>query len=199
MFRPKVPCLEALNDEFVRTLPQFDFEWGDVWITGMSTDPRRLAEYREILRARATCLETGASVRDSVQMKNMTRYLAKLSEHTQGEQNEEWNPGYKHSGLGLDHTSWSNRDFQKIHNPTMNIFEFGELSWIESRIFNTLAIGSAPPPLRDDVISRLARIQASEQTSRPVLMDLLKPHSRAHRTGYSVVPVQWQSTHSQAR
>ena len=56
----------------------------------------------------------------------------------------------------------------------MNIFEFGELSWIEARIFNTLAIGAAPPPLRDDLISRLARIQASEQASRPVLDGLVK-------------------------
>jgi hypothetical protein len=83
---------EALTDEFVEALPEFEMEWGDVWITGMSTDPRRLADYREIVRARAACLETGACVRHSAELKNMSRYLAKPSEHTQGEQNEEWNP-----------------------------------------------------------------------------------------------------------
>ena len=34
----------------------------------------------------------------------------------QGEQNEEWNPGYRASGAGLDKTSWSNAEFRKMHN-----------------------------------------------------------------------------------
>ena len=57
-----------------------------------------------------------------------TRFLAKVSEHTQGEQNEEWNPGYRASGANLDETSWSNRDFEKVHNGGHNIFQFGEVS-----------------------------------------------------------------------
>jgi hypothetical protein len=44
----------ALGDAAVTSaLPEWEWEWGDVWITGMSTDPRRLADYREIVRARA--------------------------------------------------------------------------------------------------------------------------------------------------
>ena len=58
---------EALTDAAVDALPEFEFEWGDVWITGMSTDPRRLAVYREIVRARADCLDQGECVRDSVE------------------------------------------------------------------------------------------------------------------------------------
>ena len=37
-------------------------------------------------------------------------------ENCQGEQNEEWNPGYRASGAGLDKTSWSNAEFRKVHN-----------------------------------------------------------------------------------
>lgn len=178
---------EALTEEVVAALPQFEMEWGDVWITGMATDPRRLAEYREIVRARAACIEAGACARDSVALKNMSRYLAKPSEHTQGEQNEEWNPGYRLSGAGLDHTSWSNSDFAKVHNPKHNIFEFGELSWIEARIYNDLAIGAAPPPLRADLATRFAQTKASQAATRPALSGLVKASGLGPFCGSSAI------------
>ena len=180
---------EALSDSAVAALPEYTWEWGDVWITGMSTDPRRLSVYREIVRARAECLTSGVRtsqtssyrcVRGSAELKNMSRYLAKFSEHTQGEQNEKWNPGYRASGADLDTTSWSNADFAKVHNAQHNIFEFGELSWLEARIFNTLAIGAAPPPLRTEITSRLAAITASEAVAEPPVQGM---HKAASVTG----------------
>ena len=81
---------EALTPAVIATLPVYDFEWGDKWVTGMSTDPQRLRVYREIVRARSDCIASGACTRQDPQIRNMTRYLAKISEHTQGEQNEDW-------------------------------------------------------------------------------------------------------------
>jgi hypothetical protein len=54
----------------------------------MSTDPRRLAHYRLVARARAQCIATGrkACARTDPVMRNLTRFLAKISEHTQGVQ-----------------------------------------------------------------------------------------------------------------
>ena len=153
---------EALTPSVVAALPVYDFEWGDKWVTGMSTDPQRLRVYREIVRARADCIQSGACSRQDPSIRNMTRYLAKNSEHTQGEQNEQWNPGYRASGANLDSTSWSNADFAKVHNNKTNIFEFGELSWLEARIFNTLAIAAAPPALKSSIDARLRSIVEKE-------------------------------------
>ena len=60
---------------------------------GMQTDPWRIQVYREMLRLREECIEQGTCVRSSTAMLNMTRWLAKISEHTQGVQNEGWSPG----------------------------------------------------------------------------------------------------------
>ena len=81
---------EALTPAVTAALPVYDFECGDKWVTGMSTDPQRLRVYREVVRARADCIASGACSRLDPEIRNMTRYLAKISEHTQGEQNEQW-------------------------------------------------------------------------------------------------------------
>jgi hypothetical protein len=87
------------------------------------------------------------------------------------------NPGYRASGAELDTTSWSNADFAKVHNARKNIFEFGELSWIEARVFNALAIGAAPPALRADIDRRLAARAASEAVSAPPVKGLVRAAS----------------------
>lgn len=51
------------------------------------------------MRSRAACIQAGRPEckRHSPAMRNITRWLAKVSEHTQGAQNEQWTPGV--SGL----------------------------------------------------------------------------------------------------
>jgi hypothetical protein len=71
---------EALTPAVVAALPVYEFEWGDKWVTGMSTDPQRLRVYREVVRARADCIEAGACSRQDRSIRNMTKYLAKISE-----------------------------------------------------------------------------------------------------------------------
>jgi hypothetical protein len=165
---------EALTPEVVAALPVYEFEWGDKWVTGMSTDPQRLRVYREVVRARADCIQSGACSRQDPSIRNMTRYLAKISEHTQGEQNEEWNPGYRASGANLDTTHWSNADFAQVHNNHTNIFQFGELSWLEARIFNNLAIAAAPPALKASIDRRLEAIAEKEAVPAPPIAGLTK-------------------------
>lgn len=165
---------EALTPSVVAALPVYEWEWGDKWVTGMSTDPQRLRVYREVVRARADCIQSGACSRQDPAIRNMTRYLAKISEHTQGEQNEQWNPGYRASGAALDEKSWSNADFAKVHNNQTNIFEFGELSWLEARIFNTLAIAAAPPALKSSIDARLLAIHEKEAVAVAPVAGLTK-------------------------
>ncbi len=50
----------------------------------------------------------------------------------------------------------------QVHNSRTNIFQFGELSWLEARIFNSLAIAAAPPVLKTSIERRLGAIVAKE-------------------------------------
>lgn len=51
---------EALTPSVISALPVFDLDWGDQWLTGMSTDPYRLAAYRAVMRSRAACVSRPA-------------------------------------------------------------------------------------------------------------------------------------------
>jgi hypothetical protein len=44
-----------------------------------------------------------------------------------------------------DRAHWSREQFQSVHNAGHNQFQQGDLSWIEARAFNDLALRSLPP------------------------------------------------------
>lgn len=71
-----------------------------------------------------------------------------MSEHTQGAQGEQWTPGVsglpEHAHGGGDVTHWSNAQFQTVHSAKKNIWESGELTWLEARVFTELAVGAIP-------------------------------------------------------
>ena len=77
---------EALTAEVVSSLPRTSVDWGDQWITGVSTDNKRMAVFREMARARAECIRDAVPecAREHPVMRNFTRWLAKNVEHTQG-------------------------------------------------------------------------------------------------------------------
>ena len=77
----------------VAALPQYSSEWGDNWVQGVSNDPGRLATYRALARARAGCMASGACKLKDPVVRNFTRFAAKNSEHTQGEEGGAGQPG----------------------------------------------------------------------------------------------------------
>jgi hypothetical protein len=156
--------------------------------------------YREMLRARAECIEPSRSPADqylwdlsgrcdasSVALRNMTRWLSKISEHTQGVQSEGWSPGvpgcttpsggFQSPCTQVTNKHWSNTEFPKIHNDEQNLFVGADLSWIESRKFNDLALGALEAQAKTDpgaaaLLDALeARLPALRPT-RPSLKDL---------------------------
>lgn len=151
---------EALTSKVVNALPSTTLDWGDQWITGMSTDPFRLATYREMVRARRDCVNRGDCDPSSPSMRNFTRFIAKNVEHTQGVQNEEWSPGIAGplQDLNADRSHWSNEEFNKVHNADENKFFMGDWSWLENRVFNSLALSAlgANHTLTHDIRRRLA-------------------------------------------
>ena len=77
---------EALTPGVVSSLPRTDLDWGDQWITGISTDNKRMSHFREMARARAECIRAAVPecASDNPVMRNFTRWVAKNVEHTQG-------------------------------------------------------------------------------------------------------------------
>ena len=55
---------------------------GDTWIYGVPSDPLKNQQYREILRARVECYESGMCVQGDPVLANFTRFIIKPPEHT---------------------------------------------------------------------------------------------------------------------
>jgi hypothetical protein len=154
----------ALTPDVVNALPTTELDWGDQWLTGMSTDPRRLAVYRELARARRDCIVASRCSSIDPAIRNFTRFLAKIAEHTQGVQGEDWSPGIagpRQKQLA-DTSHWSNAAFASVHNAEYNKFSMGDYSWQEARVFNDLAIETLGPnhPLAKDIAARLRKLDA---------------------------------------
>jgi len=133
---------EALTPKVIAALPSSTtMDWGDQWLTGMSTDPYRLAGFRIMARAYSSCVISSKCDPTSRRMLNFTRFLAKNVEHTQGVQNEDWSPGIAgpNQAKVADYIHWTNEAFESVHNSKFNKFWQGDRSWLESRIFNQLA------------------------------------------------------------
>ena len=141
-----------ITAEEIASLPRYSSEWGDQWVAGMANDPTRLAMYRAIVRGRAACIAHGACDPSDPVLRNFTRFAAKNSEHTQGVEGGAMEPGSQLciwlSLAGLPCAAdrdWKNSAFRKVHTAERNIFPGADDSWIEGRIFNTLAVQAVPP------------------------------------------------------
>merc|ERR1719261_912532 len=118
-----------------------------------------------MVRARRDCIQSGLCQRGSPILKNLTRFLIKNAEHTQGVQGEDWSPGWAGptQKLTMDTSHWSNEEFAKVHNNRHDKFRMGELTWIESRVFSDLALQSlSTHPLANDMHQRLQALVPKE-------------------------------------
>ena len=64
------------------TLPVVTQEIGDTWIQGASSDPLKVAQYRAISRARASCIASGQCDVNADDFQTFDRLLMKVGEHT---------------------------------------------------------------------------------------------------------------------
>ncbi|XP_074654349.1 uncharacterized protein LOC141908277 [Tubulanus polymorphus] len=96
-------------------LPIATEEIGDVWITGISSDPRKTAEYCAVMRVMEQCVQSGMCSMDDPVIVNAMRFLIKPMEHTWG------------SGGVSDLVNWSNQQFEKVR--TTKIYQMVEKTW----------------------------------------------------------------------
>eukprot|EP00118_Oscarella_pearsei_P025553 m.308367 g.308367 ORF g.308367 m.308367 type:complete len:722 (+) comp43877_c0_seq1:88-2253(+) len=97
-------------------------EIGDTWIYGVPSDPVKVSQMREIMRARADCVQQARCDDKDERFYNFSRLLLKGPEHTWGGDTKQF--------LN-DYTNWLNKDFHAVL--TKENYVKTVSSWIEQR------------------------------------------------------------------
>ncbi|UAL52064.1 DUF5054 domain-containing protein [Metabacillus dongyingensis] len=95
----KASTMDAFAEKLLaikHTLPVVHEEIGDTWIHGAGTDPKKVAEYRELIRLRNTWITQGRLEEDSEEFKEFSDWLLLIPEHTWGLDEKKYLNDYKH-------------------------------------------------------------------------------------------------------
>jgi len=136
---------------FRATLPVVTQEIGDTWVYGCSSDPVKVAHYRELCRLRREWLASGALKAGSKTDLDWTRRLILAPEHT-------WGCDIK-SNLG-DWDAYTPAELKAARSQPN--FQKVESTWAEKRANNETAIAALPPAL-----AASARLRLSSLTPMP--------------------------------
>jgi len=152
-------------------LPVLTQEIGDTWIYGVSSDPVKLARYREILRLRNEWIRDGKlQVADKVDLAFLARF-ALAAEHTWGTDTKTW--------LDFDHYT-PDALAQMLQQPK---YKTVTGSWVEKRADIDEGIAALPIALRTEAKERLARLKPMRpETSHLKTHNAATPIETAHFT-----------------
>src|SRR5258706_4707891 len=136
-------------------LPVLKQEIGDTWIYGVSSDPWKLARYREVLRLRTEWIRDGKlHAGDKADLAFLARFALAV-EHTWGTDTKTW--------LDFDHYT-PDALAQMLDQPQ---YKTVTGSWVEKRADIDQGIARLPPALRAEANQRLARLKPrAPETSR---------------------------------
>ena len=130
------------------SLPIVKGEIGDTWIQGVASDPRKMAELRAAMSGLEMCMQNLECELSHSQVRNATRFLVKLPEHT-------W--GLPDVG---DNVNWSNAAFTKAQN-LPNYVNCAQ-SWLEQRNFLDITLqASEGHPLYNYIFKALQELVPS--------------------------------------
>src|ERR1700733_8058459 len=123
-------------EPYKSALPVLTQEIGDTWIYGVSSDPVKLARYREMLRLRTEWILAGKlQVGDKVDLAFLAKF-ALAAEHTWGTDTKTW--------LDFDHYT-PDALAQMLEQPQ---YKTVTGSWIEKRADIDRGVATLPPVLR---------------------------------------------------
>lgn len=127
---------EALGQE---NLPVIDREIGDTWIHGAGTDPKKVCQFRGLLRLH--------DILDEEDSRKMYKELLLVPEHTWGLDEKTWLGETKEVGyIKGEHTVFKKEEFLQARNTEK--FRRMEESWQEQREYVENAAGSVSPEAR---------------------------------------------------
>lgn len=167
VFASTLDAYAAHLPEVRESLPVVAQEIGDTWIHGVSSDPRKVSQYRELLRMRRALQERGIADEG---LDGFSRNLLMVAEHTQG------------LDVKTHLKDWTNYravDFRASRRKEN--FTKMEASWQEQRAYVDAAVEALPPPLKHEALDRLTSL-APERPQRVdfvPLSDLSKPFELA--------------------
>ena len=152
-------------------LPVVTQEIGDTWIYGVSSDPVKLARYREALRLRTEWIHDGKlQAGDKVDLAFLAKF-ALAAEHTWGTDTKTW--------LDFDHYT-PDALAEMLEQPR---YKTVTGSWIEKRADIDEGIATLPPALRAEANQRLTRLKpATPETSHLKAHDASTPIETVHFT-----------------
>jgi len=147
-------------------LPVVKQEIGDTWIHGVSSDPLKLARYRDVARLRQTWLaQQKFQIGDATDLA-LLRHLLLEVEHTWGTDTKTW--------LDFDH--YTPKDLaEMLHTKNYEVVQY---SWKEKRQDLFDGIATLPAPLRDQALASVHQLDAKPpQLSHPSLgKEVETPH-----------------------
>jgi hypothetical protein len=137
-------------------LPVVKQEIGDTWIHGVSSDPLKLARYREVARLRQTWLAQQKFQTGDATDLALLRHILLEVEHTWGTDTKTW--------LDFDH--YTPKDLAgMLHTKNYEVVQY---SWKEKRQDLFDGIATLPAPLRDQALASVHQLEAEPpQLSHP--------------------------------
>jgi len=134
---------------FAHELPVVTGELGDTWIHGAGSDPRKMADFRELSRLRHEWIRNGKMIPHSTLDLNFGEKLLRVAEHT-------WGLDVKSHLKDWDVYELS--DFQKARK-WPNFLKMEE-SWREKREYLREAVDTLPSPLAFEAVKRLSALKS---------------------------------------
>ncbi len=129
-------------------LPVVTAEIGDTWIYGCSSDPVKVASYRELARMREGWIADGRFANADQTDRNLLRRLSLAAEHTWGTDTKTY----------LDNDHYRPRDLEQVLNQPGYVVM--EKSWAEKRADVEDSIAFLPTPLQTSARAQLQMLQA---------------------------------------
>jgi hypothetical protein len=156
-------------EPYRRNLPVVKQEIGDTWIHGVSSDPLKLARYREVARLRQTWLGQKKFQAGDATDLALLRHILLEVEHTWGTDTKTW--------LDFDH--YTAHDVAEMLH-TKN-YEVVQHSWVEKRQDLFDGINVLPAPLRDQALAAVQQLDAKppqllHPSSHPAGKEIDTPH-----------------------
>jgi len=149
-------------------LPVVTQEIGDTWIYGISSDPLKIARYREVMRLRRDWLSTKRfQLGDAIDVAILRRLLLQ-PEHTWGTDTKRW----------LDYDHYTPRDLADVLTTTK--YKVVEFSWEEKRQDLLEGIETLPAALRDQAQAAIQKLEPIEPTSQGRLYSAGQDIETAH-------------------
>jgi hypothetical protein len=134
-------------------LPVVTQEIGDTWIYGVSSDPLKLARFRELARLRREWIAQEKFQTGDATDVELLRYLLLDVEHTWGRDTKPW--------LDFDH--YSTQDLLEM--VSIEKYQTLQSSWVEKRQNIFYAIPTLPLPLREQAGIAIVGLAAEEPRS----------------------------------